>query len=114
MLLTLLCSCYLLFLLFTHVDVVAVVVVVYFQIMTWLDQQGFPFLSGSIGSRLSEVDGMILEQEEFVSKVNVSIDIHAVHTAHTVHAVHTYKQYTQYTHTNSTHSIHIQTVYVLH
>jgi triple functional domain protein len=40
------------------------------QIMTWLDQQGFPFLSGSIGSRLSEVDGMILEQEEFVSKVN--------------------------------------------
>ena len=41
------------------------------QMTSWLQLHGLPYLSTDLGSRLSEAEDLILEQQEFQSKVKV-------------------------------------------
>ena len=52
-------------------DVLCIPPCVCVQITFWLQQQGLPYLSTDLGSRLSEAEDLILEQQEFQSKVKV-------------------------------------------
>ena len=44
---------------------------VFVQITSWLQLQGLPYLSTGLGSRLSEAEDLVLEQQEFQAKVKV-------------------------------------------